>query len=154
MTVNEAMGGRTWTALIHHQIELRRAIALWMNSTLGLMIRTGYAQTTQPGRAVLRVRAIGDMPIPNFGAETDAGEWARLVADEHFERLAGLELEPASYAWRDVNRHKIDWVVLEMLGIDTPSARQAVTRIREMWCREPSVHGGNRKIVRALGLDA
>ena len=153
MTETPMLGGRAWTSLLHPELSVKRAVALWLNSILGMLVRLGYAQTTQPARTTLGVKAMAGLPIPNFAEDSDAGEWARLVADEHFNRLAELELEPAAYAWRDLNRHQIDWIVLEMLGIDAPEARQAVSQIRELWCREPSVHGGNRSIMRALGIE-
>jgi hypothetical protein len=153
MTSEPMMGGRSWTSLSHHDASVRKAIAIWLNSILGMLIRLGYAQTTQPGRTTFGVKAMPDFPIPNFAEDSEAGEWARLVAEDQFDRLAELELQPAAYAWRDVNRHEIDWVVLDMLGIDSPGSRSAIAQIRELWCREPSVHGGNRKIMRALGIE-
>ncbi len=153
MTAEPMLGGRAWTSISHPDKQVKIAAALWFNSTLGMLVRLGYAQTTQPGRTTLGVKAMPGLPIPNFAEDSDAGEWARLVADEHFDRLAELELQPAAYAWRDENRHEIDWVVLEMLGIDAPDVRRAVKQIRDLWCREPSVHGGNRQIMRALGIE-
>ena len=152
MTVEPMLGGRAWTSLSHPDKSVKTAAALWLNSTLGMLVRLGYAQTTQPGRATLGVKAMAGLPIPNFAEESESGEWARLVAEDQFDRLAELELQPAAYAWRDENRHEIDWCVLNMLGIDSPETRSAITQIRELWCREPSVHGGNRKIMKALGI--
>ena len=151
MTKEPMLGGRAWTSLPHPDISVKRAAALWLNGTLGMLVRLGYAQTTQPGRATLGVKAMSGLPIPNFAEDSEAGEWARLVAEDQFDRLAQLELQPAAYAWRDKNRHEIDWVVLDMLGIDSDDARKAVTQIRNLWCREPAVHGGNKSIMRALG---
>ncbi len=147
-----AMGGNAWAALLSEDDVLLKAAVLWLNSALGLLSRTGYAQQTQAGRALIKIKGFGRHPIPNFAEDSDAGEWARLMAEEHFERLAGLELEPAAYAWRDTNRHEIDWAVLEMLGIDSDDARRAVAQIRELCCREPSVHGGNNRIMEALRI--
>ncbi len=153
-TSDICMGGRAWTSLIHPDQSVKQACVMWFNSTLGMLVRLGYAQTTQPGRTTLGVGAMSGLPIPNFAEDSDAGEWARLVADEQFDRLARLQLQPAAYAWRDQNRHEIDHVVLEMLGIDSPDARRAVKLLRDLWCREPSVHGGNRQIMKDLGIDA
>ncbi len=146
------LGIATWVALIHDDHRILDALALWMNSTLGLVLRFAYASTAQLGRARMAIEATRAFPIPNFAEDSDAGERSRLVAGEHFEQLATLELEPAAYAWRDANRHEIDWVVLEMLGIDSDEARRAVGQIRELWCREPSVHGDNKRIMKALGI--
>ena len=40
------------------------ALAVWLNSTLGNLLRTCYAQTTQQGRATMQVKAIADSPSP------------------------------------------------------------------------------------------
>ena len=40
---------------------------------------------------------------------------------------------------------------MEMLGVGADAAR-ALDRLRTVWCREPSVHGGKPEIMRALGL--
>ncbi len=154
MTQQSAFGGRSWTALVGNDESVKRAALLWLNSILALVNVTAYGQTTHSGRATLGVKAISGLPIPDFSANTAAGERARAVADREFERLSELELRPASYAWNDPSRHQIDDVALEMLGMDTPAARSALDQIRRLWCREPSVHGGNRRIMRELGIDA
>lgn len=148
------LGSATWTVMRHADNSVLDALVIWLNSTLGMLMRTGYGNTSQRGRARIAIRATADFPIPNFAEDSDAGERARLVAVDHFDRLAELKLKPAAYAWQDKKRHEIDWVVLDMLGIDSPETRNAVERIRELWCREPAVHGGNRKIMKALGIGA
>ena len=149
-----SMGGNSWTVLLNSSSSISQALVLWCNSILGLLIHSGYGQNTHPGRSLLKIKALSGLPIPDFSADTAAGERARMVADREFERLSELELRPASYAWNDPSRHQIDGAVLEMLGMDTPAARSALDQIRRLWCREPSVHGGNRRIMRELGIDA
>ena len=125
-------------------------MAIWLNSTLGLIIRTGYAQTTQRGRATLRIKAVGGLPMPDFNARTKAGAHARRTALNESDRLSNLMLEPAAYAWRDPGRHAIDEVMLDMLGIASPKSNEALTSIRRRWCEEPIAHGGNKAIIGAL----
>ncbi len=150
-TRHENMGGPTWTGLIHSDNRVKNALSIWLNSTLGLLVRWGYAQTTQPGRARLQIKAIDGLPVPNFIADSPAGERARQTAQQHFDSLAHLELQPASYAFRDSNRHRIDAVSLEMLGLkDDERAHRAVADIRALWCLEPSVHGSDTSIMQAI----
>lgn len=67
--------------------------------------------------------------------------------------MAGLALRPASYAFQDANRRRVDSVALEMVGLgENQQANAAIDALRQQWCREPSVHGGNRAIMRALGI--
>ena len=147
------MGGRAWTALMSDDDDVKAALAIWLNSTLALMLRTCYAQTTQPGRATMQIRALAGFPVPDFAADSDAGRQARAVAREQIGELAALELRPASYAFQDANRRRVDSVALEMVGLgENQQANAAIDALRQQWCREPSVHGGNRAIMRALGL--
>ena len=148
-----AMGGRAWTTLQSNNNDVKAALSIWLNSTLGLMLRTCYAQTTQPGRATMQIRALAGFPVPDFTADSEAGEQARAIARQHIGGLAALELQSASYAFQDANRHRIDQIVLEMLGLgEYPHAVAAVNSLRRQWCREPSVHGSNQAIMRALGI--
>ena len=152
-TDRNLMGGRAWTALQCDDDGAKAALAIWLNSTLSLIVRTSYAQTTQPGRATMQIRALEGFPVPDFTADTDAGERARTIAREQIGELLTLELQPVSYAFRDANRHRIDQVALEMLGLgEDGQAVAAVNALRDQWCREPSVHGGNRDVMRALGI--
>ena len=151
-TERNCLGSSTWVALISEDQSTLDALLIWLNSTFGMLVRSGYATTTQPGRARLAIAATAAFPVPDFAQQSDAGRRARAVAREHVERLSKLKLEPTSYAWRDPGRHEIDEVVLEMLDLRSDATRMALNQIRELWCREPSVHGGNKSITTALGI--
>ena len=153
-TSGPMMGGSAWTSLISDDEGVKAALAIWLNATPGLVLRTCYAQTPQPGRARMQVKALAGFPVPDFAAATAAGERARSVARERLAELAALELRPIACASVDDNRKRIDEVALEMVGLDgVPEAARALDFLRAIWCREPTVHGGNRAIMRALGLD-
>lgn len=152
-TSGPMMGGSAWTSLISDDEGVKAALAIWINATPGLVLRTCYAQTPQPGRARMQVKALAGFPVPDFAAATAAGERARSVARERLPELAALELRPIACASVDDNRKRIDEVALEMVGLDgVPEAARALDFLRAIWCREPTVHGGNRAIMRALGL--
>ena len=152
-TTTAAMGGSAWNALQTDDVDLKAALAIWGNSTLSLIIRVCYAQTTQQGRATMQVKALAGFPVPDFAAAGPAGEQARRIAQERYGELAALTLEPVSYAFRDENRHKIDAAALALVGLgDNAAAARAVAHLRNLWCREPAVHGGNDALMRALGL--
>ena len=152
-TPDPVMGGRAWTSLVCNDEDVKSALLIWCNSTLGLLIRNCYAQTTQQGRATMQVGAIAKFPVPDFTEDSPAGGQARTVARDNIEELSGLRLQPISYAFRDGHRERIDEVVLEMLGLDGDEVvARAVAMIRTQLCREPSVHGSSSTIMRALGL--
>ena len=101
----------------------------------------------------MQIRALAGFPVPNFAADNDAGAQALAIAQQHIDELAGLELQPASYAFQDTNRHRIDSVALAMVGLgENQQANAAIQALRQQWCREPAVHGGNRAIMRSLGI--
>lgn len=154
-TSEGVMGGRAWTALRVKTPDggdsLANALAIWCNSTFGLLLRTSYAQTTQAGRATMQIRALSGLPIPNFAKEGAAAEHARATAERHFPELAALDLEATAYAFRDENRHRIDEVALEMLGLGRDEQiLGSIDALRKHWCREPSVNGSTKAILRAL----
>ena len=150
----KCLGSSTWVAMMHDDRRVLDALVLWMNSTLGMLLRTGYGNTSHSGRARIAIGSTKRFPVPNFAEESDAGENARSVATNNFDELANLTLRPAAYAWTDENRHQIDTVVLQMLGIESEMTIDAVSQIRSLLCREPSVHGGNKRILRDLGIEA
>ena len=151
-TADPAMGGSTWTALLA-DAGVKDALAIWLNSTLGLLTRVCYGQTTQAGRSRMQIRALAGFPVPDFAAATPAGQQARQIAQERYKELADLSLEPISYAFRDANRHQLDAAALELVGLGgNAAAARALAHLRSLWCREPAVHGGSEAIMKALGL--
>ena len=66
--------------------------------------------------------------------------------------LASTELQPFAYCFRDTNRHQIDLVVAEMLGIDPAgtAVREMLEHYRLLFSSEPNVNGRQKSIVKAL----
>ena len=152
-TTEPMMGGSSWVALLSEDDGLKAALTIWLNSTLGVMMRTAYAQTTQPGRATMHVRAIRGFPVPDFAARSEAGEHARSAALEHLAEVAELELRPFSYAMLDDNRKRIDLAALDLVGLGgNAAAARGLDRLRREWSREPATHGGNEAIMKAAGV--
>ena len=110
------MGGRAWAALVSDDDGVKAALAIWLNATPGLLVRSSYAQTAQSGRATMQIRALAGFPIPNFAADSDAGQQARVIAQQHI----------AERNWRhwNCNRH--------LTPSRTPTDT-AATRLRWRW---------------------
>ena len=147
-----AMGGSTWTTLQHQDESVLRAMLIWLNSTPGLIVRWAHGQTTQHGRARLQIGDIADMPVPDFGAESESAADARDVADAEFANLCKLKLKQVALAAPDENRHKIDDVALRMLGTHDIAVLDALHNIRRQWCAEPSVNGLRTSLLKRLGI--
>ena len=145
-------GGRAWNAMQELSDDVGQCFALYFNSTIGAIVRTAYGQSTQHGRATIQVGAIGGLPCPDFAADTPAAQHARDVAAQHFDTLAGLELSPFAYCFRDSNRHQIDLVVAAMLGLNPADSavHEMLEHYRLLFSSEPNVNGRQKSIVRAL----
>ena len=146
------MGGRAWTALVGDS-RVYAAYCLWLNSTLGLIVRWQCGGKQHQGRAQMQIRDINNFPCPEFSGKTAAAKRAVKIANEEFARLANLDLMPCSYAWRDESRKEIDRVVLRMIGLADKISESDMQSLREEWCKEPSVHGGNKSILKSLLAD-
>ena len=150
MTEEPCMGGTAWNGLQCPETT-HAAYCLWFNSILGLICRWQCGGRQQFGRARMQLVNLKNFPAPNFCEENPAAQNAVEIANTEFPRLAELQLMACSYAWRDDARKEIDRVVLKMLGID--ATEKQMQALREMWCREPSVHGKNQTIIKTLHED-
>ena len=153
VTREPAHGGRTWNALQSVADEVAKCVALFNNSTLGVIVIRAYGQKGQRGpRAAFQVGAIPGLPCPAFHANTPAAQRARDIAGQYFDELTRLPLEPFAYCFRDANRHRIDNAVAEMLGLDPQDAgiQDMLSHYRLLFASEPNVNGRQQKIVAAL----
>lgn len=66
-----------------------------------------------------------------------------------FDGLCRETLLPVSQAHADSTRTRIDTAVCTMLGLST-EAQRALKIIRLLWCKQPTVHGGNEAALRKL----
>ena len=152
MTGNLAHGGRAWNAMQGLSDEAGWCIALYYNSVFGAIVRNAYGQSTQAGRATIQVGAIPGLPCPAFHADTPEAQRARDIAGQHFDELSRLPLEPFAYCFRDANRHRIDSVVADMLGLDSadPAIQAMLADYRQLFASEPNVNGRQKPILAAL----
>ncbi len=149
-TETKCMGGRSWTT-INAEESVTKAVALFLNSTYGLLIRIGYGQSTDLGRSPIQVRAIDNHPIPDFASESDAGKKARKIAAENFERIRNLSLERISLCVIDPNRQEIDRVVTLMLGLPVGRETQDMLALwRRLMCLQPAVNANNKETLATL----
>ena len=146
MTETPAMGGRAWTSLQHRDERVRKAFALWANSTFGMLVHWTQGQRTQSGRSTTQIQALKQVPCPMLDRLDDAG---LAAAAGFFDRHAKVNLLPACQAHRDKARARMDNAVIEMLNLPD-GAIAAVDKLRILWCNEPSVHGRARNALSLL----
>ena len=145
LTPTAVIGGRAWPSATPRRslTDLpglwEKALALWLNTTPGLIARWWVSTRQQQGRANLTVTTIGNVPVLDLRAVR--GKAVSQLAEE-CDRLETLLLLPANEAYRDPHRERLDETVLcEVLGLPR-SILEPLASVREAWCAEPSVHGG------------
>ncbi len=139
ITDRPSMGGRAWPNVNLYDSELDYPLALWCNSTLGLVLYWWHSNRQQSGRGTSSIRSLETMCVLDFRELTD-GQLAKT--EEIFNEFRDKELMPAYLADADPNRALLDRrVVCDLLGFGE-DVYEGVRRLAAKWCAEPSVHGG------------
>ena len=139
-TRRKAMGGRAWTVLMHPDERVKKAFALWANSTFGMVLHWTKGSRTQLGRSTMQVKGIQAMPCPDLSQLSENALEGAVAA---LDALSGQSLDRAKNAHKDSVRHAIDSAVIKMFGLPE-SLEQTADDIRVWWCAEPSVSGETR----------
>ena len=141
LTPKPALGGRAWPSFLLHESAWEEPVALWANTTLGLMTFWWMGTRQQQGRACMTLSRLPDLPVLDPRALTAAqlDRCTRVFAD-----FKNRSLLPANEAYRDPVRKDLDRAVLvDLLEIELPSSFfLSLDLLRDQWCEEPSVHGG------------
>ena len=145
-TTQKVLGGPTWTAIQHSNEHVRKAFALWANSTLGMILHWTQGQRTQTGRSRTQIAALKSIPSPNL---EQLGQQQLATAAAAFDDLRTKTLLPACQAHADPIRCKIDSAVVKMLSLSS-NATTAIPIVRWLWCNEPSVHAHNKAALRKI----
>ena len=138
----ESIGGRVWPNIIFSDKRFDYAFSVWGNSTLGLLSYWWHSSRQQSSKASITISTAESLPVLDFRALT--GEQL-LMAEMIFDEFRDKELKPAYLADADPNRALLDRrVVCDLLGFDD-GVYEAVRRLSQKWCAEPSVHGGKKR---------
>ena len=139
LTPEPVIGGRAWPSFILDDRDWEPFVALWLNSTLGLINFWFLGSRQQSGRTILSLTRIGELLVPDPRQLSDTQlALAGSVADTY----ADTDLLPANEAWRDEARQQLDELLLiDMHGFER-SVLDSLALTRTQWCAEPSVHGG------------
>lgn len=139
LSVEPALGGRAWPSFLVKERRWEKAIALWANSTLGLVSFWWTGSRQQQGRAVLTVSSLPKLLMLDISG-LDGEQLARI--DELWHAYSCAPLLPANEAYQDDTRQALDRdLLLGVLGF-SESVLEPVSVLRSQWCAEPTVHGG------------
>ena len=164
ITPKRCLGGVAWPSFVLHQSDFEAALAVWANTSLGLIGHWWVGTKQQAGRARLSIQTLPDVPALD----------CRKLTDEQIEALSRVFTEfadrpfrAANEALRDETRQELDEAVMcDVLELDKAadvSRREfleALSVLRSQWCAEPSVHGGKataplrRMLLRATRISA
>ena len=139
VTPAPCLGGRAWPSFRPTREEWIAPLALWSNSTLGLMAFWWMGSRQQQGRAITTISALPSLPV--LDVRTLRTEQLKHAADI-FARFRMEPLLPANQAYSDDVRKALDRAVLVELMELPEDVLSPLDNLRLQWCAEPSVHGG------------
>ena len=117
------------------------ALALWCNSTLGIMLHANNANSAQFGRGTGHKRTLEGMSTLDVGR---LEEWQLEEAQAIWREFEGREFEPFHRCAVDPVRIALDERILRGLFGLGDNAVDAVANLRTLLAGDPSIHGGKR----------
>ena len=141
LTSVKSIGGRAWPSFQVNGIpeeDGEKAIALWLNTTLGLIGRWWVSSRQQPGRSISNISTIPGIPVVNLQKVTKKQICAMAKL---FDRYSEKELKSAYLADQDSVRQALDKeLLIDILNLPE-SILEPLKVIRRQWCSESSVRG-------------
>ena len=138
------LGVRAWhTVLVHEDNTVTRrrkevALALWCNSTLGMLLHANHSNRAQDGRGTgskAMLETLATLDVRTFVS------WQLDAALTIWEDFREREFQPLYYCAIDPARIELDQrVIRDLLGLGV-DAEKAVARLRGLLANEPSIHG-------------
>ncbi len=140
LTPERTIGGRAWPNFrVEGDPRREEALALWANTTPGLIAFWWVGGRQQQGRVILTISNLPSLPALDVRTLTEA---QLRLAERLFTEFAKRDFLPANEAYRDDTRQALDRAVLcDLLGLPE-SILEPLALLRRQWCEEPTVHGG------------
>lgn len=140
-TSKKTIGGRAWTSIKLENVEQEKALVVWANSSLGLLVHWWHANKQQAGRGSIGVSALESLPVLDV-TKLSKDILSKLVAI--FDDVKHKELRPVNEITQDTVRAEIDArLVTEVLGFPPELAATdgPLVLLRQKLALEPSVAG-------------
>ena len=139
-----SLGGRAWPTLVLDDPEHEYALAIWCNSTLGLLCHWWMSNRSQEGRGTSTVTSIPTFATLDLrGLTTTQHEAARFG----FQSLRKERFLPFDQIDEDESRAALDrLLLLNILGLDPELCSRGgpMERLRATIASEPHIHSGKR----------
>ena len=139
---SRTIGGHAWPSINLNTPEQEKALIVWANSSLGLLLHWWHANKQQAGRGRIGVSALGSLPVLDV---TTLSKEALSKAVAIFEDIKHRELRPINEIGHDPVRRELDVrMTTEVIGflpeLVAPNAPLAL--LRQKLALEPSITGG------------
>jgi len=142
-TPRKTIGGRAWLSIRLSSDAQEKALVLWANTSLGMLLRWWHSNKQQSGRGNIGKSALQSLPILDVTALTPKQLKAAAMI---FDDLKDEHLLPFHELDKDPVRQKLDErFALEILGLPPVAAVQAggpLDLVRMKLAQEPSIRGG------------
>jgi len=141
LTPRRTIGGRAWLSIRLASVEQEKALVLWGNTSLGLLLHWWHANKQQVGRGNIGLSSLQGLPILDVTALTPQ---QLTDAVKLFDAMSGKELLPLHEIDHDPVRCELDEkftrdVLGLATGIFTPDGPLELLRMK--LAREPSIRG-------------
>ena len=140
-TSKHTIGGRAWPSINLANEEQEKALTLWANSSLGILLHWWYANKQQAGRGNIGVSALASLPVLDV---TKLSPQTLTKAVIIFDEMKHRELRPINEINIDTVRHEIDTRIgTEVLGFpkELVAPDGPLALLREKLALEPSITG-------------
>ncbi len=140
-TERKTIGGRAWISIQLPTVEQEKALTLWGNSLLGLLMFWWHASKQHPGRGILTKTTLATLSILDV---TTLSATQLAAAAALFDEIKHLPLEPLHQLGSDENRKTLDRrFYCEVLGLPG-SILAPLDVLRRKLSREPSIRGSKK----------
>ncbi len=143
-TKRKTIGGRAWISIQLSKPEHEKALVLWANTTLGMLMFWWHSSKQQRRRGMLTKTTLNTLPILDVTALSDA---QLAQAAQIFDETCQLPLKPLHELDIDENRKTLDRRFYgEVLGLPESILVDGgpLDILRRKLCREPSIRGSKK----------
>lgn len=140
-TRRKTIGGRAWPSIILASVEQEKALVIWSNTSLGLLLRWWHSNKQQAGRGCIGISALRTMPILDVTSLTSV---QLKSAVRIFDEMCTLELLPVNEIAHDSVRAEMDnRFGCEVLGLPESVLIPGgpMEQLRKKLSCEPSIYG-------------
>jgi hypothetical protein len=140
-THRKSIGGRAWPSIKLAGVNQEKALVLWSNSSLGLLLRWWFSNKQQAARGSIGVSALELLPVLNV---TKLSEKMLNNTVSIFNDLRHKELKPINEIANDPVRAEIDTrLAIEVLGLPKEFTEKdgPLDLLRHKLALEPSIAG-------------